>query len=80
MNIADVTIAGAGIGLSVRFRAIAVGIADGAAAYGPERFNAGTVGRRRRRLDFDPRPKWGFFFNRNNTLQTDQTYLFGHLR
>jgi len=28
MNIADVTIAGAGIGLSVRFRAIAVGIAD----------------------------------------------------
>ena len=56
MNIADVTIAGAGIGLSVRFRAIAVGIADGAAAYGPERFNAGTVGRRRRRLEAsDPR-------------------------
>ena len=50
-----------------------------AAAYGRERFTAGTVGARRRRReasDKPNRPKQGFFLNRNNTLQTDKTYSF----
>jgi hypothetical protein len=41
-----------------------------AAAYGRERFAAGTVGARRRRLEASDN------LNRNNTLQTDKTYPF----
>jgi hypothetical protein len=53
-----------------------------AAAYGRERFNKGTKGRRKRRLEASDKlpatpssgklPKWGFFFNRNRVLQTDK--------
>src|SRR6516162_4862815 len=46
-----------------------------AAAYGRERFAAGTVGARRRRLEASDKPR-GFFLNRNNNLQTDKTYPF----
>jgi hypothetical protein len=52
-----------------------------AAAYGRERFKAGTQGKRRRRLEASDkplatplsgkRPKQRFFFNRNSSLQTD---------
>jgi len=46
-----------------------------AAAYRRERFKAGTVGRRERRVEASDKlklPKGGFFFNRNRILQTDR--------
>jgi hypothetical protein len=43
------------------------------AAYGRERFKAGAVGRRKRRLEAsDKLPKWGIFLNQNRMLQTDR--------